>query len=205
MVIFFYLFFFLYGSVWWSLDHLTQKPAWLCFAALFLWPFSISPILRVLSFKVFPKCQFHFLVLQIITIPLLIRAVRLRHPSSPLLGWAASSQVQTSQCDLCFLTSGNIVTFFSPWFPLWVLFTSPKKLNYGFVLSSPSLLKYRVCRLYIISFLILFLLLYCIFLSHLTNFPISASPVLLFWACQTRSALRLPTLTLLSSTLSPPL
>lgn len=123
---FFYLIFFLYGSVWWSLDHLTQKPAWLCFAALFLWPFSISPILRVLSFKVFPKCQFHFLVLQIITIPLLIRAVRLRHPSSPLLGWAASSQVQTSQCDLCFLTSGNIVTFFSPWFPLWVLFTSPK-------------------------------------------------------------------------------
>ncbi|XP_077098648.1 phosphatidylinositol binding clathrin assembly protein a isoform X17 [Siphateles boraxobius] len=48
----------------------------------------------------------------IITIPLLIRAVRLRHPSSPLLGWAASSQVQTSQCDLCFLTSGNIVTLF---------------------------------------------------------------------------------------------
>lgn len=59
-------------------------------------PVSIYPILRVLSFKVFPKCQFHFLVLQIITIPLLIRAVRLRHPSSPLLRWAASSQVQTS-------------------------------------------------------------------------------------------------------------
>ncbi|XP_058644442.1 phosphatidylinositol binding clathrin assembly protein a isoform X16 [Onychostoma macrolepis] len=45
----------------------------------------------------------------IITIPLLIRAVPLHHPSSPLLGWAASSQVQMSQCDVCFLTSGNIM------------------------------------------------------------------------------------------------
>lgn len=81
-----------------------------CLSWIFLLPFFFSfPILRMLSFKVFPKCQFHFLVLQIITIPLLIRAVPLHHPSSPLLGWAASSQVQMSQCNVCFLTSGNIM------------------------------------------------------------------------------------------------
>lgn len=162
-------------------------------------PFSISPILRVSSFKVFPQCQFHFLVLQIITIPLLIRAVRLRHPSSPLLGWAASSQVQTSQCDLCFLTSGNIVTFFPRGFPSECFLPPPKNLTTFLFYLHPLYLNIEYAGF------ISFLLLYCIFLSHLTNFPISGSPVLLFWACQTRSALRLPTLTLLSSTLSPPL
>lgn len=118
----------LYDGFWTTLLK-KYKPAWLCFAAFLDFSFTlfIPPILRVLSFKVSPKCQFHFLVLQIITIPLLIRAVPLRHPSSPALGWAASSQVQTSQRDLCFLTSGNIVAL-PHGFPS-ESFLPPKNLN----------------------------------------------------------------------------
>lgn len=128
----------LYDGLWTTL--LKKKKTCLvvlcCLSWFFLYPFFIPPILRVLSFTVFSKCQFHFLVLQIITIPLLIRAVLLRHPSSPLLGWAASSQVQTSQCDLCFLTSGNIVAL-PRGFPFSVFF-SPSKIKLVFVLTSPS-------------------------------------------------------------------
>lgn len=129
-----------------------------CLSWIFLLPFSFFsffPIFRVLSFKVFPKCQFNFLVLQIITIPLLIWAVPLHHPSSPLLGWAASSQVQTSQCNVCFLTSGNIMPLPRAFHPK--LFLVPLFFLSLFCFNSTlDWLEFRVCGIYILLAIILY-------------------------------------------------